>query len=133
MVNVLLSSAPHKARSEGERQQADEVYTQGTNLRVCSHILAAVQQISLLSPLSFQVLGNRALIRLSTSNFFPHALTASPTISGAGVAPILFLTLESIPHMLGLRTLALHQDMDSVATGTYRFNFCIAFISSNVW
>lgn len=36
MIDVLLRSAPHKARSERERQQADEVYKAGQSMRVCA-------------------------------------------------------------------------------------------------
>lgn len=35
MIDVLLRAAPYKARTEGERQQADELYKGGTSMRVC--------------------------------------------------------------------------------------------------
>jgi E3 ubiquitin-protein ligase CHFR len=34
MIDVLLRAAPYKARSEGERKQADELYKAGTSMRV---------------------------------------------------------------------------------------------------
>ena len=35
IVDALLRAAPHKARTERERQQADEIYRGGQSMRVC--------------------------------------------------------------------------------------------------
>ena len=36
VIDTLLRAAPYKARTEREKQQADEVYKSGHSLRVCN-------------------------------------------------------------------------------------------------
>ncbi len=47
MLDALLRAAPHKARTEREQHQADEVYS-GQTLRVCKSHLILRDHIELL-------------------------------------------------------------------------------------
>ena len=45
ILEVFLRAAPHKARAAGERAQADEIYKQGTSLRVSTNSMLRFDRV----------------------------------------------------------------------------------------
>ena len=83
MVDALLRAAPHRARSERERQQADEVYA-GQPLRVCALSLTLHDRIELFLRFLSHEKPRQGRISIRVPILLGHALTAMIIQPGTG-------------------------------------------------
>ena len=117
MLDALLRAAPHKARTERERQQADEVYA-GQTLRVCALRLTLHVRIELFLRFLSHEKPRQAPILIRVPTSLDHALTATIIQPGTDVRS-LFRTPLLTRRMPGTSITGCHRVMLIAVIGQY--------------